>query len=887
MRRLIVGGLLAVVALSSLAAQFRVRPVTDQDGRVALGLLLRKLGSTGTLMMTTAHPDDENNGLLALAAYDHGYRTILASATRGEGGQNEIGSELFDALAVLRTEELLAAHRFDGAEQYFTRAVDFGYSFSMEETYEKWGRDEIISDYVRLIRMHRPDVILALRPDGRGGGQHHQASARLAAEAFRAAADPGRYAEQLAQGLRPWQARKFYFMAGFGFRGETPPPPGATVVPVALGGYDALLGCTYAELGAEARSMHKCQGMPQVLPIAQRAIARYYLADSVTDAPADQDIFTGLRTTLPDLAQYVSGDAPAELLAALEEIASHVEQAQGLLDREGLDAVGPALASALGRLRTLRHRLEDLPALDEDARYEIDMRLEQKERQLETATLVAHGLRVEAFADDGTVAPGQDVGLTLIAANRGARPVRVEAVSLRGFDSAAVTCATGPVESGETFTCTLTARVPTTAEFTTPYFSRLPDTARYTFKPEAPFGLPFEPTPFVARIDLEVGGQRIAVSRGLEHRYEEDIFAGEKRTEIKVVPGLSVRVTPDIVVFPSPETRAQSPVGDDSGTPRAREVRVTVTNAGRGAVTGDVTLALRDGWTATPAASPVRFTREDESQTVRFMIEPPADAAPADYEVRARVSTGGGVFDRGYQVVDYPHIHRRHLVRPSTTRAKVVDVAIAPEVRVGYVMGVGDQVPAAIEQLGATVDMLDAEDLAWGDLSRYDVVVLGIRSYERRADLRANNARLLKWVEQGGTLIVQYNRREFNEQQYAPYPATIGRNRITDENAPVQMLLPTHPVFTSPNRIGPDSWEGWVQERGLYFLDPADPRYVDLIAMEDPFENNRGEKRGALVEARYGQGRWVYVALGLWRQLPAGTDGAYKLLANLLSLGKT
>ena len=293
MRRLIVGVLLAVVALSSLVAQLRVRPVADQDGRVALGLLLRKLGSTGTLMMTTAHPDDENNGLLALAAYDHGYRTILASATRGEGGQNEIGSELFDALAVLRTEELLAAHRFDGAEQYFTRAVDFGYSFSMEETYEKWGRDEIISDYVRLIRMHRPDVILALRPDGRGGGQHHQASARLAAEAFRAAANPGRYAEQLAKGLRPWQARKFYFMAGFGFRGETPPPPGAMIVPVSLGGYDALLGCTYAELGAEARSMHKCQGMPQVLPIAQRAIARYYLADSATGAPADQDIFTG------------------------------------------------------------------------------------------------------------------------------------------------------------------------------------------------------------------------------------------------------------------------------------------------------------------------------------------------------------------------------------------------------------------------------------------------------------------------------------------------------------------------------------------------------------------------------------------------------------------
>ena len=791
---------LGVVALSPLAAQLRVRPVSDEDGRVALGLLLRKLGTTGTIMMATAHPDDENNGLLALAGYARGYRTILVSATRGEGGQNEIGSELFDSLAVLRTEELLAAHRFDGAEQYFTRAVDFGYSFSIEETYDKWGREEIVGDFVRLIRMHRPDVILGLRPDGSGGGQHHQASARLAHEAFRAAADDQEYPEQLAAGLRSWQVEKLYFMAGFGFRNERPPPAGADIVPVDLGCYDPLLGRTYAELGGEARSMHKCQGMPQLLPIAQGFTSRYYLGDSAIGNAAGQDIFSGIHATLPALARYAGPDAPGEIGTALEEITAHVERAEDVLDRDGLDGTIPALVAGLARVRALRDRLSDFPGLDETARFEIDVRLEQKAQQFQKAIIVAHALRIEVFADDGVVVPGQDVNLTLIAANRGRRPVAVEAVSLQGLQTTE-SCTPGPVAPGEVFRCAVAARIPLTAEFTTPYFTRLPDAARYEFDPMVPFGLPFAPTPFAGTFEIEAGGADVIVSRGVQHRYEANIFAGEKRMELNVVPDLAVQVTPDIVVFPS--VPAATLTSDGSSMPRSREVRVTVTNGGKGARAGDVALALPAGWTATPATRPVLFTREDESQTVPFLIDPPATVDSGDYQVGARVRAGGRMFDHGYQVVDYPHIQRRQLIHPATTRAKVIDVAIAPGLRVGYVMGVGDQVPAAIVQLGAAVDMLNAEDLAWGDLSQYDVVVLGIRAYERRPDLRANNARLLEWVEHGGTLVVQYNRGEFNQEQYAPYPASVGRNRITDENAPVRILVPGHPVFTRPNPIGP------------------------------------------------------------------------------------
>ncbi len=273
---------------------------------------------------------------------------------------------------------------------------------------------------------------------------------------------------------------------------------------------------------------------------------------------------------------------------------------------------------------------------------------------------------------------------------------------------------------------------------------------------------------------------------------------------------------------------------------------------------------------------------------MRFAVQPPPGGTRGDYRVRAVVQAGGQRYDRGYQIVEYPHTRRRHLETPAETVAKVIDVAIAPGLTVGYVMGAGDEVPSAIEQLGARIELLGADDLAWGDLGRFDVIVTGIRAYERRADLRAHNDRLLRYVEQGGTLIVQYNRPEVNDPWYGPYPARVGRDRITDENAPVKVLVTDHPALTRPNWIGAAVWQGWVQERGLYFLDAEgrDSRYVDLVSLEDPFEYNRGVKTGALVEARFGKGRWLYVGLGLWRQLPAGTTGAYQLLANLLSLGK-
>ncbi|MCA1561592.1 MAG: PIG-L family deacetylase [Acidobacteria bacterium] len=891
----IAAAVLAVFALAAierpLGAQLRPQPVGELPSDVALRLTLRKLGSIGTFMQTTAHPDDEDNALLAMLSHGEGMRTVLVTATRGDGGQNEIGPELFQSLGVLRTEELQAAHRFDGTEQYFTRAIDFGYSFSVEESLQKWGHDEILGDFVRHIRTIRPDVIAGFLCGGEGGGQHHQASALLTVEAFRAAADPARYPEQIRDGLRPWQAGRVFCtdLSTFGARARqtAPTPDLLTVHPAA---FDPLLGRTFTELGIEARSMHKCQGTSQLLPLPGAAFARTYrLRDSVIGEPgiAPKTLYDGIDTTLAGLARFTSSP-PRPLTEALHKLGAHVTAAQTAAAGGSPDTSIAPLATGLMALRTLRATLGSL-ALAEISRYEIDLRLARKESQFEQALAIAQGLRLEVLADDGRVASGQPVKLTVIAGNNGRADVRVKSVAIKGFltDEASgqpATCA-GLVKAGAALSCAVETRVGA-VPLSTPYWTPRKDAARYDFDPAAPFGAPFRPSPFTATFQFSIGGADVSIGKTVEFRYD-DIIAGEKRMELQVVPPYAVAVSPEIAVIPlhaAARTTSTLPASND---PRSRELRVAVINHVKGPATATASVRLPAGWQAAPVTVPIKFAREDEEVTVKFAVTPSAGVQPGEYPVTAAVQgDSGAVSDTGYEVVEYPHIHRRHVVQPASTRLKVIDVRTTPGIRVGYVMGVGDQVPQAIEQLGATVSLISADELAWGDLARYDLVMTGVRAYERRPDLRANNHRLLAYAENGGTVVVQYNKFEFNEAQYGPFPAKVGSGRVTDENAAVEILVPDHPVFSVPNKIGPETWAGWVQERGLYFLGDHDPRYVDLVRSTDPFEYNAGAKTGALVDVRFGKGRWLYLGLGLWRQLPAGTDGAYRLMANILNLGR-
>ena len=895
--RVLVSALILLLLSIPLPAQLRVKPVGELPNDVALQLMLRKLASTGTFMETTAHPDDEDNGLLAMMSHGRGMRTVLVTATRGDGGQNEIGPEIFQALGVLRTEELLAVHRFDGAEQYFTRAIDFGYSFSLEESIEKWGRDQIVGDYVRHIRNVRPDIIAGFVCGGSGGGQHHQASTALTLEAFRAAADPARYPEQIRDGLRPWQAKRVFCTEGFGpAQGGGAPD----LLRVATSGFDPLLGRTYSELGLEGRSMHKCQGTSQLLLLPGASQSRTYrLKDSVIGQPgvAPKDMFDGIDTTLAGLAAYAGAQPSPALVDALAAIASSVAGATVAVGTSGPGASAAPLAAGLAAVRDLRSKIGAL-GLSDDARYEIDRRLARKESEFQEALLLTHGIRLEALADDGTVVEGQPVKVSSVIGNNGAADVTVQSVAISGFDpveaappSTVPVCAFNAqaapsVPSLAAVTCTMNGRV-AKVPLSTPYWTPRSDAARYDFDPDVPFGAPFRPTPFRAVFTLLIGGTRVSIERPVEYRYS-DLFAGEKRSQLEVVPAFNVRTTPDIAVVPlAPAATTARASAPNSG--RTRAVDLSVGNNLSGAAAATASLKVPAGWNVSPASAPVKFERTDEEVTISFRVTPPAAVRDGDYAVEGVVSATGDIrasSNLGYEVVEYPHIHRRHVVEPARTRVKAIDVRLPAGLRVGYVMGVGDEMPAAIQQLGAEVHLIEPRELASGDLARYNVIVTGVRAYERRPDLRANNSRLLEYVKNGGVLLVNYNKQEFNQAQYGPYPAKVGQNRVTDENAPIEVLVPQHPVFNTPNRIGPDAWTGWVQERGTYFLADRDPRYVDLVRSTDPFPLNPGAKTGALVEAHYGSGRWIYLGLGLWRQLPAGTDGAYKLLANLLSLGK-
>jgi hypothetical protein len=358
----------------------------------------------------------------------------------------------------------------------------------------------------------------------------------------------------------------------------------------------------------------------------------------------------------------------------------------------------------------------------------------------------------------------------------------------------------------------------------------------------------------------------------VQSRSEGNLFSGEKRAELHVVPRFAVTATPEIVIVPM-------------GARTTRDVRVTVVNHAKGSGTAEVGLQTPPGWRAAPATQSVTFSREDEAVTVRFTVTPPAHAGGGRHTISAVAREGGVSYAQGYQVVEYPHTTRRHVLRAPEAAVRVLDVKVKPNLTVGYVMGVGDEIPPALEQIGARVELLSEDELAWGDLGRFDVVMTGVRAYERRADLRAYNQRLLDYAQAGGTVIVNYNKFEFNQAQYGPYPGKVGSRRVTDENSKVTVLAPQHPVFTTPNRITDADWQGWRQERGLYFFDKSDPRYTELVEFLEPFPFNQGPKQGAMVEAKVGSGRWIYLGLGLWRQLPAGTDGAYRLMANLISLG--
>jgi LmbE family N-acetylglucosaminyl deacetylase len=943
-RLTLAASLAAAAAFVPAPVATQVTPLRADQGPNGLGLALRHLPVDGAVLYVTAHPDDENNGVLVALNRGRGLKTSLLTVTRGDGGQNEIGPELFQAIGILRTEELAGVHLYDNADQYFTRAYEFGYSFSVEETFDKWGKDEILRDVVRVVRTVRPDVILTMNRDGGGGGQHHMASARLAHEAFRAAADPARFPEQVKEGLRPWQARKVYQAGGFG-GGAAAGATARTPVRVPTGDFDPLLGMSWAQFGQIGRSYHQCQGMGQLEAFPGDSSGSYTLYDSEPAITAPEaDILDGVDTSLARLARFAAGEeAKVPTMAAdLKAIDAAAREALAAFDMREPHRTLPALARGLTAVRKLRDAAA-ASTLSASPKAELLWRLDRKARDFMKAIELAQGLVVRVIANDGNVVRGQTFSVAAQIFNTGRESMSLDDVQLQvpaGWRATPAGGQTGQLAYNQSASLVYDVTVGPSARYTQPYWKYRPGVDRYDIEIPEHHTLPWSPSDITATVTYTAAGVKASLSSPAYYRYDGPWVGGEKQKIVNVVPVLSVKVSPDVGVVPLA-----------AGAQR-REFRVTVQNNAKtgGAVTAR--LEVPSGWAVQPASSTLNFGVEEEEVTAQFFVTPPAKLTTGTAEIKAVAVKDGVEYRDGYQVIAYNHIQSRHLYHPATSTVKLFDVTLPANLQIGYVMGTGDEVPAALRQLGATVTMLDPDDVAFGDLSRFSTIVLGIRAYEKRADVRAYHQRLLDFASNGGHLVVQYNKTAANQlgagaaggggrgfapappagapeagrgrgrgappaagaagaqagapgaargagaagqpggrgrggpppnSPYVPFPGGITSNRVSVEEAPITVLEAGAVELNAPNRITERDFAGWVQERGLYFFGANDSRYTDLLKASDPWPTNPGEKVGMLTVAKVGKGTWTYVGLGLWRQLPAGVPGAYRIMANLIS----
>lgn len=797
----------------------------DLAGSARIRVSLEKLQTLGRVLHIAAHPDDENTALLALSARGWKYRTAYLSLTRGEGGQNLIGSEQGELMGVIRTQELLAARRIDGAEQLFTRAIDFGFSKNAEETLTKWDREKVLSDVVYHIRRFQPDVIV-LRFSGtpRDGHGQHQASALLGKEAFSAAADPARF-----PGLPAWQAKRLVLnVASFSPAMEKEAEALTEKITLDLGKYDPVLGYSFGEIAGASRSLHRSQAMGwREDKGAQR---NFFVV--IGGAAASKDLFEGIDTTW--------GRVPGSSAAA-------AALAKALREYDGADGarIVPSLIAARRELTKLSDRwaVEKLAELDE---------------------LMAQcaGLFVDAGSSKYHAGAGRPIELRLSAINRSTVRVTLESVAVEG-----VSVNSGkPLVAGIGVTELLTVKTPTLP--TQPYWLvRRRGEAMYDIPFQQALDNPDGPAALTATFTLNIEGERITLRRPVVHRYVDRIY-GELTRPLVSVPDVTIRFTERGLLFPS---RA------------ARRVTVQIT-AMEANATGKVRLGMPAGWSASPAEESFDLKEPGEQTAVSFLVTPPNRAQSA--VVTALASVGGATYSTSMTSIEYPHIPPQAVFAPAEATFVRADVQVSAR-RIGYVMGSGDEVPKALEQLGCEVILLTKDDLAQASTAKFDAIVTGVRAFNTRPDLRANAKQLFEYVAAGGRLIVQYNVMEGGFfggnpkllENIGPYPIAINQGRVTEEDAQVEFEA-SHPLLRAPNRIGKQDFDGWVQERGLYFAAKWDPKYETLFSMHDKGET---ALKGGTLFARHGKGTYIFTPLSWFRQLPAGVPGAYKIFANFLS----
>jgi LmbE family N-acetylglucosaminyl deacetylase len=885
------------------------QPIDVDRGAAGLVRWLHALQTRASMLMVTAHPDDEDGGMLAYESRGAGARAILMTLNRGEGGQNAMSPELYDALGLVRTQELLQADRYYSVEQYWANTIDYGFSKTREEALEKWDHDRVLADVVRVIRMTRPLVITSVfvgaATDGHG---NHQVAGQMAQEAFLAAGDPTKFPEQIREGLRPWSPLKVY--AHVPFFAVTPKgmydyaidkyvpvrffdyihktwsnDRPATNLTIQEGEYSPASGMTYLQIGREGLGSQKTQNNGVAIPAPAAFASEYHRYDSrVAAAEHEETFFDGIDASVSGIAS-LAPSAPPYLTAGLAEMARIAGEANREYRPDQPQAIAPLLAEGLQKTRVLIERAH------QDRFADVEFELRAKENQFEHALIAALGLDVQAavmpdhepqernpFAAASptfTIAiPGQAFGVQVDVSDQGPDPVSLESVSVAASDGKA-----WKIEPKAAAPKTIAGRgqgqakfsvvVPADAVLTRPYFSRK-DEEQPVYHIDDPRyrNLSLAPYPLAANVAVNYRGATIHLSQVVQ-TLQRIPAMGIVAEPLLVGPAISVTVSPGAGAVPL-------------GT-KSFAFSCMVHSNVKGPAEGFLRLRLPAGWKSSPEAATFSMARDGEDHTITFSVLP-GQVKAGEETITAVAEYQGRSYEEGYRLVGYPGIRPYPYYRPAVYRAVGVEVESAHGLRIGFLPGTGDDVPTALADLGQQVTTLSAADVTQGNLSGYDAIVLGTRAYAVRTELKSANTRLLDYVKNGGVLIVQYNLQDF-DRNYGPYPFSLGGNpqKVVDEESTVTLLEPSSPVFAWPNRITPADFAGWIEERGHGFMQSWDPRYHALVETADPGQD---PQRGGLLIGRYGKGAYIYDAFALYRQLPNGVPGAYRILANLVSLAK-
>ena len=890
------------------------RPIEIDRGAAGVWQTLLKLHTRASLLMLVAHPDDEDGGMLTYESRGQGARAILLTLNRGEGGQNVMSDDFWDALGLVRTEELLAAGRYYDVQQFWTTVADFGFSKTREEALEVWGHDRLLEDAVRAVRMTRPLVITSVFVGGPTDGHgHHAAAGQIAQEVFAAAVDPKMFPEQIRAGLRPWSPMKMYARVPIfpisdkgmfdSATGKYQPvrfydfihktwSEGAlsTNLEIPEGDGDPVLGAGFTQIARQGWSLQKSQNGGGGIPLAAPVAAPYHrFGSSIPAADKEQSYFDGADISVGGIAELASSEDNAFLKEGLGRINSAVERAMAGFSVREPEKIAPLLAEGLKETNALLAQVA-ASKLSDEAKYDVSFELRAKQDQFQKAIIQALNLSLEATVAPAkepnrgnplfalpaetmkSLVPGEQFVLRVHVNNPGAAALAISRVWLQtpggeSWNVSAESAVPTSLEARHALDQRFNVRSPQDAAPTRPYFSRPNEELPYYDKVDERYrNLSFAPYPLAAWVEFSYMGVPVRLGQVIQ-TVQQQTGQGIVLNPLVVTPAISVRIFPDAGI---------TPLGSKSFALSAQ----VHTEAEAGAK-GTVRLDLPEGWHSEPASAPFTLERAGQEQIVRFeVIADRLETKP--YTVTAVAESGGRQYREGFITAGYPGLRPYNLYVPATYRTSGVDVKISQGLRVGYVMGTGDTVPQSLEDLGVHVQLLNAQDISGGDLQKYDVVLLGVRAYTARPELAASHNRLLEYVRNGGVVIVQYQSVQY-DHNFGPYPYTLPNDaeRVVDEHSPVKFVDPKSPLLTWPNQINQSDFAGWVEERGHSFLKTWDPQYVSPLETHDP---DQDPQKGGLVYARYGRGVYVYVAFALYRQLPDGVPGAYRLFANLLSL---